>query len=182
MKGSIWRWEGEPTDALSLWNALNLPAESAWWFGWHISHIELPQRLPPALPSAEWEQLRIFSPDAELRALMTGSTIEYLLLTEQTETLASRQDWQCIAEGFEVRESQHILLGEPSAKSSTPSDELVEIAFPRRFCYGIPVQKGQVAVVQVRHYYDPLGRRRYTRYCALQAVAKQILMVESGGR
>lgn len=182
MTGSVWRWEGESTDALSLWKALGLPAENAWWFGWHISHIELPQRLSSALPSVEWEHLRIFSPEAELRVIMVGSSHEYLLLTEQTSLLANRQGWQCVAESFEVCESQHILLGEPPARSSTPSDELVEIAFPRTFRYDMPVQKGQVVIAHVRHYYDPLKRRCYTRYCTLQAVNKQSLLVESGGR
>lgn len=179
MKGSVWRYTGGETDLVKIWEALGLSAQDAYWFGWSVETIHLPQPLPSSLPAGEWEHLRIFCKEAELRLYPSSPAREILLLTESLTPGSS--SWACILTNLEVRSGVHPLLGKPSALFG--GNLLGEIAFPRVFDYSLPqpIPKGSRLCACVRHYYDKVGRRLYTRYAGLQALDQNKITSEVNG-
>lgn len=167
MPAKVCRYTGELTDALQIWQSLNLSGD-AWWFGWSETQMYLPQRLHASLPQADWQRLSLFNSEAELRLLQHNLSITILLLTEHLTPPSS--EWQVCEEYPACIEAQHILLGDPPA-SGGRTTRLVDVAYPTVFDYGIelepsPTERHRV-VALVRHYYDSVHRLRYTRYAGI---------------
>ncbi|GIV09248.1 MAG: hypothetical protein KatS3mg019_1339 [Fimbriimonadales bacterium] len=166
MQGKVYRYIGSETAPLQLWHSVSQSGE-AWWFGWSETAMHLPQKLPATLPQEDWERLSIFNEHAELRLLNLSAEPTILMLTEQVQP--SPDQWRPCAESYEADSAQHILLGDPPKSAGGATTQLADVAFPRMFDYGVPLQTGKQnthkVVLKVRYYYDAAHRLRFIR-CA----------------
>lgn len=156
-----------------------------WWFGWHPLRLELPQPFTAqsldSIKQEPWETVRIFSEKAEVRLVSRAGQSHLVLLTEESIEEASwRLDGQ-----YEVEDTVRVLRGEPPKTAGGATQELLEIAFPRSFNYGIAVPQNhedhdsKVVIAHVKHYRDSEWRLQYTRYCQVEAKPRGDLEVKS---
>jgi hypothetical protein len=174
----------EPVKMLvaALQEASLFPKVHTWWFAWNALEIVLPRLLDEnANLDGDWEVLRIFSEQAELRVERRGGTHGCWLLLEREpeEALGVRyQEWVKDTSGpYTVEDGYHLLAGR---KLELPDeDERGEILYPRTLDYGVGRDElSQALVATVRNYYDEAHRLISVRYATLQAVAPGSIPVQ----
>jgi hypothetical protein len=178
LQGYMLRWAGEEEPGLpallaALQRARWLPEGQSWWFGWCEQDIRLPQLLDDsaALP-VDWDELRVFSSQAELRRLRRGNRWLNLLLCEHEDWARDVEGWALACSYPEVVGSHRILWGKALR---LPGGEVRgEVRFPRRLAYGVsagPDQPKLAVVADVQHYLDGEARLRTFRYGRLYYAA-----------
>lgn len=173
--GYIFGWAGESLPALAeILNALQqtgwLPKEQSWWYAWSELEILLPQRLsdPVALP-ADWDELRVFSAQAEFRQVRHGRGWRQVLLAETADVPAALSGWTLLGAPYRVASSLRILWGR---RLRMPGGEKRgEVLFPRPLEYDLAGEAApydQAVAADVRLYYDAEARLQTTRYAGLR--------------
>ena len=173
--GYIFGWAGAIPPALAeALNALQqtgwLPQAQSWWYAWNELEILLPQRLGDlaALP-ADWDELRVFSAQAEFRQVRQGRDRRQVLLAETDDLPAALSGWTLLGAPCQVTSSLRILWGR---RLRMPGGEKRgEVLFPRPLEYDLAGEAApydQAVVADVRLYYDAEARLRTARYAGLR--------------
>ncbi len=147
-----------------------LPEEQSWWFAWNELQILLPQRLGDlaALPT-DWDELRVFSAQAELRQVRQGRGWQRLLLTETRQLPPGISGWQPFGTHYRVEPSLHILWGRRLRVAG--GEKRGEVLFPRPLEYDVAGETApydQALVADVFLYYDAEARLQAARYVRLR--------------
>ncbi|MGQ9658128.1 MAG: hypothetical protein ACUVV1_09525 [Fimbriimonadales bacterium] len=165
----MYRYRGAPTDPLVVWNDLGVAGETRW-FGWNEAILCLPHRLAEIAPSKALDYLRLFNAQAELRLLTQGGKPTLLLLTEEIQPPSDTWE-QCGV--YDSEAQQHILLGDPPKSARGETTQLVDVAYPITFDYGVPLapsrERLRKVVAHTRYYYDTERRLRYIRYATISS-------------
>lgn len=175
-RGHIFEWADKNLPPLAeALNALReerwLPEDETWWCAWNELEILLPQRLgnPAALP-IEWDELRIFSAQVELRQVRQGRGWRRVLLAETNRLPSRLSGWRALDPPYQVVPSLRILWGR---RLRTPGGEKRgEVLFPRSLEYDlageVPPYDQKAVVADVRMYYDAEVRLQTVRYAGLK--------------
>lgn len=153
------------------------PEGRTWWFAWNGLDIVLPGKVTDdADLDSDWDVVRVFSPQAELRVGRRGRGRGCWLLLEEDpqDALGDQYDaWvddQAPPATFAVEGGHHILAG---VKLRLPDGEKRgEIFYPRPLNYGIDDDDlEQALVAAVRAYYDNARRLATVRYASIESAA-----------
>lgn len=181
-KGYVYVLEQGGSDYGAVYSSLQprlFSSGQVWWFGWHPLRLELPQPFTAqsldSIKQEPWETVRIFSEKAEVRLVNRAGQSHLVLLTEAEDR---QPGWSQVC-SYEVETTYRVLLGEPPKAAGGATQELLEIAFPRSFNYGIAVPQNHVVIAHVKHYRDSEWRLQYTRYCQVEAKPRGDLEVKS---
>lgn len=147
-----------------------LPEEQSWWFAWHELEIMLPQRLGDlaALP-ADWDELRVFSAQVELRQVRQGRSWRCSLLTETADLPSALVGWAMFGVAYRAVSGTRVLWGRRLRISG--GEKRGEVLFPRPLEYdvaGETTSYDQALVADVWAYYDSEARLQTVRYAGLK--------------
>lgn len=174
--GYIFGWAGEslpaPAETLGVLRQVGwLPEGQSWWCAWNELEILLPQRLgDPAALSTDWDELRVFSPQAEFRQVRRGTGWRCALLAETPALPAALSGWQPLGTPYRVVSGLRVLWGRRLRLSG--GETRGEVLFPRRLDYDVagesPPYDQKALVADVRMYYDAEARLQAVRYAGLR--------------
>lgn len=181
------RLKGSDADAFAMaYHALQslcFGGTDVFWFGWQEIELQLPKRFHPDALLPQWDVVRIFSAEAELRAQRAGKSRIVLLLTEDNNLLNQaatllQEAFDCTnvsPQPFTIEKSRRYLVGKRSKKITQQANALIEVAFPRELDYDtVPVADGEILFAKVWCYYDGIHRLRYVRYCSFATETERI--------
>jgi len=168
------------------------PEGGTFWFAWCETDIRLPRPFSPELFLPHWEEVRLFSKQAELRGVRGAAGEEVRLLTEdnslEKELIAEAGGFVPLASHFKVEPGRRLLVGKAGKITRVANgraarrSETVVAAFPLPLDYGTELGERQVWEAEVRYYTDSMGRLRLVRYCTLQALSRPEKMEQIGDR
>lgn len=149
--------------------------DPCWWFAWNDLEMRLPGQLTQVSElDSDWEVLRIFSPQVELRLGPVGQQRGCWLLLEQDPQQALSQSFYqswVIGEvdNFRVEASYHLLAGE---QLKLPQGiQRGQVSYPRPLDYQFGSNMSdldKIIVAEVRKYYDATNRLSTVRYAGLE--------------
>jgi len=173
-EGFVLRWKGaEENPLVAAYEKIKSQcfAEKTFWFGWNETSLVLPRAFDEQALDPEWDVVRIFSPQAELRAQWRGPKKFVLLLTENEELVDALKETFELVETFLAEAGYRVLVGmlPRTPVPGVSQNALIEIAFPTALEYGVSVGPDEMLVAEVQLYLDNAHRLHLTRYCTVRA-------------
>ncbi|HID56590.1 TPA: hypothetical protein EYP37_08680 [Candidatus Poribacteria bacterium] len=169
MKGFVLKAEGETTEICQmLMERGMLPSEESFWFAWNEVEILLPRKLNELNEiKGNWDLIRIFSEQIELRTFrLNGEIVNLILIEGESEDEIEIEGTELLEVCPNITNGNRIFWGERMRFSDGEARGVV--TFPRVLDYGIQAPLEMALTAKVWNYMDELMRLKHVRYRSIQ--------------